>query len=86
MLVTAEYEIRYCIKQPKRCGNPDICPGRNFIQIGEPNNDHCKDFQQIKIQEQIKKLGVGSMPNTMWVTLEDDLVDSCKPGDNVTIW
>lgn len=26
------------------------------------------------------------MPSFMWVTLEDDLVDACKPGDDVTIW
>ncbi|KAL3280038.1 hypothetical protein HHI36_017545 [Cryptolaemus montrouzieri] len=25
------------------------------------------------------------MPSSMWVTLDDDLVDICKPGDNVTI-
>lgn len=85
-LATAEYEKKYIIKQPKKCGNPEICLGTNFVQFGDLNSDYCKDFQQIKIQEQIKKLGVGSMPNTMWVTLEDDLVDSCKPGDNVTIW
>ena len=28
----------------------------------------------------------GVVPRSMWVTLEDDLVDSCKPGDDVTIW
>lgn len=29
---------------------------------------------------------MGSMPKSMLVTLEDDLVDSCKPGDDVFIW
>lgn len=37
-------------------------------------------------QEQISKLEMGSMPKSMLVTLEDDLVDSCKPGDDVFIW
>lgn len=37
-------------------------------------------------QEQVSKLHVGSMPRSMWVTLEDDLVDSCKPGDDVVVW
>lgn len=26
------------------------------------------------------------MPQSIWVTLENDLVDSCKPGDDVMIW
>jgi len=37
-------------------------------------------------QEQVTKLQIGSMPRSMWVTLEDDLADSCKPGDDVVIW
>ncbi|KAJ8937350.1 hypothetical protein NQ314_011895, partial [Rhamnusium bicolor] len=69
----------------QKCGNPENCSGKNLITLGELDSENCKDYQEIKIQEQVKKQGVGSMPNTMWVTLEDDLVDSCKPGDNVTI-
>ncbi|KAJ8985625.1 hypothetical protein NQ317_015120 [Molorchus minor] len=85
MLVKAEYDRKYIIKQPKKCENPEGCSSTNLITFGELDSDNCKDYQEIKIQEQVKQLGVGCMPNTMWVTLEDDLVDSCKPGDNVTI-
>lgn len=76
-----------------------------------------RDYQEIKIQEQVQKLDIGQIssnvckwwvvecvrvcvwradvtqlfldslhiPRSMWVVLENDLVDSCKPGDDVTI-
>ena len=46
----------------------------------------CRNYQEIKIQEQVQKLEVGSIPRSMWVILENDLVDGCKPGDDVQIW
>lgn len=36
-------------------------------------------------QEQMSSTGFGVMPKAFWVALEDDLVDSCKPGDDVAI-
>ena len=45
-----------------------------------------RNYQEIKIQEQVEKLAVGTIPRSMWVILEEDLVDSCKAGDDVTIW
>lgn len=43
------------------------------------------DHQVIKIQEQASKLGVGSIPRSILVVLEDDLVDSVKAGDQVVV-
>ena len=40
----------------------------------------CRDYQEIKIQENVQLLGVGSIPRSMPVILMDDLVDSIKPG------
>lgn len=37
------------------------------------------------MQEQIHMLPVGHVPRSMWVVLEDDMVDSCKPGDDVIV-
>jgi DNA helicase MCM9 len=38
-----------------------------------------------QVQEQVQKLGVGSIPRSIVVLLQDDLVDTCKAGDEVTI-
>ena len=37
------------------------------------------------MQEQVSNLSLGTIPRSVWVTLEEDLVDSCKPGDDVLI-
>lgn len=42
--------------------------------------------QEIKLQEPMHQLAVGTVPSSMWITLEDDLVDTCKPGDDVMVW
>ncbi len=34
----------------------------------------CRDFQDIKVQEHLKRLNVGSIPRSMMVILQDDLV------------
>ena len=44
-----------------------------------------KDYQELKIQEQIHRLPVGHFPSSIWVVCFDDLVDTCKAGDDVTV-
>ncbi|XP_057667662.1 DNA helicase MCM9-like [Diorhabda carinulata] len=82
-MVKADYRRKYIIKQPTKCKNPEGCEGTNLIRLGDLDTDNCKDYQEIKIQE--RQQGMSSTLSTMWVTLEDDLVDSCQPGDDVTI-
>ncbi|KAK9871202.1 hypothetical protein WA026_011483 [Henosepilachna vigintioctopunctata] len=82
----AMLENKYIIIPPKKCSNPDgNCNGSNMLNTGDLQSKFCKDYQEIKIQEQVSQLCFGSMPCSLWVTLEHDLVDTCKPGDNVTI-
>ncbi|EEZ97925.1 DNA helicase MCM9 [Tribolium castaneum] len=85
MVVTAEYEMKNVITPPRQCTNPEGCKGTTIVNLGELDPTFCKDYQEVKMQETVNKLDIGCMPSSIWVTLEDDLVDSCKPGDNVTV-
>jgi DNA helicase MCM9 len=40
---------------------------------------------ELKVQEQVKNLGFGTMPRSLCIILENDLVDSCKAGDDVRV-
>jgi DNA helicase MCM9 len=59
------------------------CQSKTFRFI--PGSAKCRDYQEIKIQEHVSKLGVGSIPRSLVVILSDDLVDTPKAGDDVTI-
>jgi len=59
----------------------DKCRGT----VIEVINSLHTDYQELKIQESATKVGVGSIPRSLLVKMEDDLVDTCKPGDDVVI-
>jgi DNA helicase MCM9 len=60
------------------------CNSKGF-KVVEGMETRCRDYQEIKIQEHVGQLGVGSIPRSLIVVLMDDLVDTCKAGDEVTI-
>jgi DNA helicase MCM9 len=83
-VVNADIAQNYVINPPVVCsgtGKPCKFPKFELIQ----SSTVCKDYQEIKIQEQVQKLRVGSIPRSIVLLLEDDLVDTCKPGDDVVV-
>lgn len=44
-----------------------------------------RDYQEIKVQEAVDRISVGTVPKTIIIILENDLVDSLKPGEDVLI-
>ncbi|CAM9567362.1 unnamed protein product, partial [Discosporangium mesarthrocarpum] len=69
---------------------PTNCPGNGnkpckSTRFEEHGSHRYSDYQEIKVQEDAQKLGVGSIPRSMVVLLQDDLVDVCKAGDDVVV-
>ncbi|XP_050410283.2 DNA helicase MCM9 [Patella vulgata] len=87
-MVTAksDFEKYYTLSKPTKCIN-EACNGTNFTPINDrvSSPQKCRNYQEIKIQEQVQKLTMGTIPRSMWIVLEDDLVDCCKAGDDVTV-
>ncbi|KAJ3206112.1 hypothetical protein HDU82_004712 [Entophlyctis luteolus] len=78
---------RFHLPVERELGYQD-CDGRKFREIpvdAGSNLSECRDYQEIKVQEQVTKLELGTIPRSIIVLLEDDLADSCKPGDDVSI-
>ncbi|VEU38858.1 unnamed protein product [Pseudo-nitzschia multistriata] len=72
---------------PERCPlfskDGKRCSGTN-LKATKDGSVHT-DYQEIKIQESASKLGVGSIPRSLLIKLQHDLVDSCQPGDEVVV-
>lgn len=45
----------------------------------------CVDYQEIKVQDHVERLGLGSVPRSIVVLLKADLVDRFNPGDDVVV-
>ncbi|XP_040206251.1 DNA helicase MCM9 isoform X2 [Rana temporaria] len=84
----ADFEQYYSFTPPTACTNyEEGCTSTKFTCLSDVSSPAtCRDYQEIKIQEQVQRLSVGSIPRSMVVVLEDDLVDSCKSGDDVTVY
>jgi DNA helicase MCM9 len=82
IIVKADIERGNTITKPTQCSKVG-CSGDTFKPVLE--SEVCRDYQEIRIQDKISMLQVGSIPRSITIVLEDDLVDLCKAGDDVTI-
>ncbi|XP_076450978.1 uncharacterized protein LOC143286913 [Babylonia areolata] len=84
--VQADFEQYYTVSKPTKCTN-EACNSTSFQSLSEKGAGpmRCRNYQEMKIQEQVQRLAMGNIPRAMWVVLEDDLVDCCKAGDDVTV-
>lgn len=57
---------------------PKFCESTSFQLLD--GNKVCHDYQEMKIQESTQVLGVGAIPRSIPVILQDDLVDIVKAG------
>ncbi|XP_034524936.1 DNA helicase MCM9 isoform X2 [Ailuropoda melanoleuca] len=87
-VVKADFEQYYTFCRPSSCPSLESCDSSKFTCLSGLSSTptRCRDYQEIKIQEQVQRLSVGSIPRSMKVILEDDLVDSCKSGDDLTVY
>ncbi|KAG0210000.1 DNA helicase mcm9 [Mortierella sp. GBA30] len=89
--VLADVEQYNQVFMPTKCqakNNVRPCHGTKFQMVDTPPGqlpEGCRDYQEIKIQEQTNKLTMGTIPGSVVVILHDDLVDHAKSGDDVTI-
>ncbi|NXI43120.1 MCM9 helicase, partial [Galbula dea] len=86
--IKADFQQYYTFCRPSACLGGEGCSSTKFSCLSGTASSPtcCRDYQEIKIQEQVQRLSVGSIPRCMVVVLEDDLVDSCKSGDDITVY
>uniref|UniRef100_A0A1Q3FWA5 DNA helicase MCM9 n=1 Tax=Culex tarsalis TaxID=7177 RepID=A0A1Q3FWA5_CULTA len=81
--VEAAYEQKYVFNVPWSCpmARETGCKGVPVPKNDQPVPDYCRNYQEIRLQE----VGHSNVPASILVTLENDLVDSCQPGDRVNV-
>ena len=78
----ADLSLKNPLPIPRTCPK-ERCKG--FKIVATDTEVTCRDYQEMKIQEQISKLDMGYIPRSITTILLDDLVDACKAGDDVVI-
>ncbi|KAI8999198.1 MCM2/3/5 family-domain-containing protein [Gaertneriomyces semiglobifer] len=85
----SEREAYNAVSKPRKCmadqDGDQQCNGKVVEVDTVPGSrpEACKDYQEIKLQEPMEKVGLGTIPRSITVVVEDDLVDTVKPGDEI---
>lgn len=84
--VTGDITRRGAFNVPLRCPSESEkeCRGTSFAAADTAQPD-CREYQEVKVQEKVSNLDIGSVPRSIVVVLTDDLADSVKPGDDVVV-
>nr|CCA14521.1 DNA replication licensing factor MCM9 putative [Albugo laibachii Nc14] len=84
-LVTSDPEQGNVLQLPKVCPSESTKPCRstNFELV--EGSQIVSDHQVIKVQEQVSRLGIGSIPRSITIILEDELVDVVHAGDHIVV-
>eukprot|EP00606_Chrysophyceae_sp_TOSAG23-5_P000123 GSChrysophyteH2.ASY1.ANO1.630.1 assembled CDS len=90
MTVRADPEQDNMVPTPKACMNMRVKQGASVATLcGHTNlrasGGRCIDYQEIKVQDQMERVGLGCVPRSITVVLEADLVDKFTAGDDVVI-
>lgn len=93
LLVQAMFQCRICDEkipqtqeegrytEPARC---PLCDKKTPMRL-LPQESQFRDWQKVRIQESPEELPPGSMPRSIDIILEGDIVDISRPGDLVKI-
>lgn len=93
LLVQAMFQCRICDEkipqtqeegrytEPARC---PLCDKKTPMRL-LPHESQFRDWQKVRIQESPEELPPGSMPRSIDIILEGDIVDISRPGDLVKI-
>lgn len=68
------------LKKPQKCSN---CSEKELEM--DSDSSYFTDFQLVRLQELPEDLPAGQLPHYVEVTVMDDLVDRCRPGDRVLL-
>ncbi len=84
--ITGDITRRGAFNVPLRCPSEseDPCKGTTFNPL-DSSPPVCREYQEIKVQEKVQNLDIGSIPRSLIVVLTDDLADTVKPGDDVVV-
>jgi DNA helicase MCM9 len=84
-VVPADHEQFYACPAPTKCDQCSESGHFKPLSVEENAVYMAKDYQEVKLQEKLGNLNMGAIPRSIWVTLDDDLVDRCKPGDDIRV-
>lgn len=65
--------------------NGKKCGSKKFEKVSAIGAHNSRDYQELKLQEQVQHLDMGSMPRSISVIVLDDQTGVCNAGDDVTV-